>query len=248
VIVYKPLEMKNFKDIDIPKCIRYNEMYNISSTLNEIKSSGAQLVICHHLNDYEKYRKMNIPYVSFVYIGHCAEKTIFKNLDLVKKYDILIAGYISPHYPLRNRFIRLFPKLQKKFICHKHKHPGYNLKDSYTDRYLVEMACAINKSRITLTDTGIPRSRYGKYIEIPMCGASAICGDLPDDNADDYSYVINVNNNMTDEEIIQKISYYLENEDQRLEKVKKGIEFSRTYTQELYAIRLFEAIKLFLII
>ena len=58
------------------------------------------------------------------------------------------------------------------------------------------MASAINNSKITLTDTGIPRSRYGKYIEFPMCGTSAICGDLPEDDADDYSFVINVNNNM----------------------------------------------------
>ena len=59
-IVYKPLELKNFKDINIPKCIRYNEMYNINWTLKEIKESGSQLVICHHLNDYEQYQKMNI--------------------------------------------------------------------------------------------------------------------------------------------------------------------------------------------
>ena len=56
-IVYKPLDFKNFKDINIPKCIRYNEMYDVNWTLKEIKYSGSQLVICHHLNDCEKYQK-----------------------------------------------------------------------------------------------------------------------------------------------------------------------------------------------
>jgi len=244
-IAYKPLELKNFKDINIPKCIRYNEMYNINWTLNEIKESGSQLVICHHLNDCEQYQKMNIPNVKFVYIGHCAEKTIFKNYNTPKEYDILIAGCISSHYPLRNKFLRLLPQLKKKYKCHQHPHPGYDLNDAHTDRYLKEMAIAINKAKITLTDTGLPRSRYGKYIEIPMCGTSAICGDLPDDKADDYSYVIEVTNSMTAQEMFDKICYYLDNEDKRLEKVQKGMEFSSNYTQEHYAEKLLKEIKEF---
>jgi hypothetical protein len=245
-IAYKPLEFKNFKDINIPKCIRYNEMYDVRWTLREIKESGSQLVICHHLNDCEKYQKMNIPGIKFVYIGHCAEKTIFKNYNIPKEYDILIAGCISGHYPLRNKFLRLLPKLREKYSCHQHPHPGYDLTDAHTDRYLKEMALAINKARITLTDTGLPRSRYGKYIEIPMCGTSAICGDLPDDNADDYSYVIEVTNSMTEQEIFDKISYYLDNEDKRLENVEKGIKFSNNYTQEHYAEKLLKEIEEFL--
>jgi hypothetical protein len=245
-IAYKPLELKQFKNIKIPKCIRYNEMYDILWTLREIKESGAQLVICHHLNDCIQYQKMNIKYVSFIYIGHCADPNIFKNYHVPIKYDILIAGCISPHYPLRNRFLKLLPTLSKKYKCYKHPHPGYNHKDSFTNRYLIEMASVINSSKITLTDTGIPRSRYGKYIEIPMCASSAICGDLPDDNANDYSFVINVDNNMTDQQIIDKISFYLDNEEKRLEKVQKGIAFSKKYTQDLYAQRLLKEIKIFL--
>ena len=245
-IAYKPLELKNFKDINIPKCIRYNEMYNVDWTLKEIKESGGQLVICHHLNDFEQYQKMNIPKVKFVYIGHCAEKTIFKNYNIPKEYDILIAGCISRHYPLRNKFLQLLPFLRKKYKCHQHPHPGYDLDDAHTDRYLKEMAIAINKARITLTDTGLPRSRYGKYIEIPMCGTSAICGDLPDDKADDYNYIIEVTNSLTAPEILDKISYYLDNEDKRLEKVQKGIEFASKYSQEHYAERLLKEINLYL--
>ena len=38
-----------------------------------------------------------------------------------------------------------------------------------------------------------------------MCGTSAICGDLPDDKADDYSYVIEVTNSMTAQEYLIKL-------------------------------------------
>ena len=242
VFAYKPLELKSFKDIKFPKGIRYNEMYDIEWTLKEIKESGSQFVVCHHKNDWEDYLKMNIPNIHFVYVGHCAEKTIFKNYHIPYKYDILIAGALKNHYPLRKRFLSILPELNKKYKCYQYPHPGYEHSDSHTDRYLIEMANAINQSKIVLTDTGKPRSRYGKYIEIPMCGTSAICGDLPNDNADDYSFVIEVTNEMSDDEIVEKIEYYLENEDKRLEKVKLGLEFSKNYTQEDYGKRILETL------
>ena len=247
VIVYKPLEMKNFKDVKALKCIRYNEMYDVKWTQKEILKSGSQLVICHHLNDCQYYQQLPIAQkVKFVYIGHCAEKKIFKNYNLTQEYDILVAGCTSSHYPLRNRFLKLLPILRQKYRCYQHPHPGYDLHDAHTDRYLKEMAKSINKARITLTDTGRPRSRYGKYIEIPMCGTSAICGDLPGDKgpqADNYNFVIEVNNSMSDKEIINRISYYLDNEDARLDKVKQGLQFSKNYTQEHYAKRLFQQLE-----
>ena len=246
-IVYKPLELKNFKDINIPKCIRYNEMWNVEWTLKEIKESGSDLVICHHFNDYKKYSNMNLLNVKFVYIGHGAEKSIFKNLQLKKKYDILLAGAISSyHYPLRSMFLKLLPYFKKKYEVHIHKHPGYDLNDAHTDRYLKDYANKINQSRIVLACCSKWGYRLGKYIEIPMCGTSAICGDLPNDKADDYSYVIEITNSMKAQEIFNKISYYLDNEDKRLEKVQKGIEFSKNYTQEHYAEKLLKEINDFL--
>ena len=117
-IFYKPLELKGVKDVTIPKCIRYNEMYDIEWTLQEIQESGCQLVICHHKNDWEQYQAMKIPEVTFVYIGHCAEQTIFKNYQLPIKYDILLAGNLSGHYPLRNKFRMIIPYLRNKYKCH----------------------------------------------------------------------------------------------------------------------------------
>ena len=245
VIGYKPLELKDFKSVKILKIIRYNEMYDFNWTLKEIVESGSELIICHHLNDYETYVNKfsdKLPGKKFVYIGHCAEKTIFKKYTSEFDYDIGIAGRISNHYPLRNRFIKLLDRLKTKYRCYQHPHPGYNLDDAHTDRYLIEMAKMIDKCKIVLTDTGLPRSRYGKYIEIPMVGKAALCGDLPDDNADDYSFVIEVSNKMTDDEILKKIEFYLNNESERLDKVKLGEKFSNNYTQEHYAYRLLKAI------
>ncbi len=247
VIVYKPLEMRDFKSINLPKCIRYNEMWDIEWTTKEIIESGANLVICHHLNEMKMYNTKTFKaVVHFVYIGHCAEKSIFKNYNYSKKYDLVLVGNLSRRgYPLRYRFHNIFKKLSSKYRCHIHKHPGYDLNDAYTDRYLIEFAKIINRSKIAITDSGVPRTRYGKYIEIPMCH-TALAGNIPLDDADDYDYIIRLNNEMTDKEIINKLIYYLKNEDKREEKVRKGIEFVKNYTQEHYARRLFDEIERFL--
>tara|TARA_A100001011_G_scaffold248059_1_gene256309 strand:- start:697 stop:2331 length:1635 start_codon:yes stop_codon:yes gene_type:complete len=248
VIVYKPLELKNFKDINLIKCIRYNEMWDVKWTLKEIEDSGSQLVICHHLNDCQKYQNMNIPNVKFIYIGHCADKNIFKNYNLKNEYDVFLAGAIGNyHYPLRNRFLKILNKLNEKgYKCLYRKHPGYEHSDSYTDKYLIEYATYINKSKIVLACSSKWKYRLGKYIEIPMCNSAAICGDIPTDNADNYNYVIEIHNNMNDEQIIQVIEYYLNNEKERIKKVKNGIEFSNNYTQEKYANKLLSEIHLFI--
>ena len=245
-IIYKPLELKGVKELTIPKCIRYNEMYDTEWTLQEIRESGCQLVICHHNNDYERYQAMKIPNITFIYIGHCANSKIWKPMNLPIRYDISIAGYLSDYYPLRKTFYQALRILQTRYRCYVHPHPGYDLTDAHTDRYLREMATVVNQSKICVTCSSRFQYRLGKYIEIPMCGTSAICGDLPKDNADDYSYVIEVTNDMSLQEIVQTLSYYLENEDKRLEKVKKGIEFAKHYTQEQYAERLVKTIQNFL--
>ena len=41
------------------------------------------------------------------------------------------------------------PRLKTKYRCYQHPHPGYNLEDAHTDRYLIEMAKI--KSRIPNT-------------------------------------------------------------------------------------------------
>ena len=248
VFAYKPLEFKNFKDITVPKGIRYNEMWDVNWTIKEITDSGCELVICHHLIDCEKYQKMNISNVKFVYVGHSAEKTIFKNYNVEPKYDILFSGaQNSLHYPLRYKLSQMYPYLCKKYNCKYHKHPGYNLNDAYTDKYLKDYAEEINNSKIVLACVSKWGYRLGKYIEVPMCGSAAICGDIPNDNADDYSYVIEITKEMSAEEIFYKISYFLDNEDKRLEKVRRGVEFASNYTQEHYAERLLKEIKQFLV-
>ena len=249
VICYKPLELINFNEVKLPKCIRYNEMYNFSETLNEIEHSNADLVICHHQNDMKTYQAYYSNYhgqinknISFYHIPHCAKASVFKNYNLEKNIDVLICGRLKcknslgdQHYPLRERFLSLLPKLSNKYNCKIHKHPGYNHLDSHTDKYLIQFAKEINSAKICLSCSGLPKSRFGKYVEIPLCH-SLLLADIPDQDKNIFRQVIvEISMEMTDEEIIKKIEYYLENKEERELQTKKGFLWASKYTQDYYA-------------
>ena len=259
VLGYKPLDIPGYSNIKYTKIIRYNEMYDIEWTLKEIKESGSDIVICHHLNDYQKYDTMklvkqdNITPVKIYYIGHCVESSIYKDWGHRndKLYDLMLVGCLGNHYPLRNRFKELLPIFQKKgYRIHIHPHPGYDLNDAHTDKYQIEFAQALNKTKIALTDTGLPKSRFGKYIEIPAC-ATVLAGDTPSDedyngyNADKFEeFIININVNTPDDKIIEKIEYYLQRDgdgyDSYVKKLENGIEFANKYRQDDYCDKMYK--------
>ena len=281
IVAYFPLEMKDFKSLDIPKCLRYNEMYDFDYTKKEIIESGTELVICHLKNAMPPYQEYFKDSVKFIHIPHGAEKTIFKEYKLPKKISVLHAGNVRPTaHPLVIKLVSLLIKIRSKFKSKKFKyqgyvhqgdgypfrtrlaetlelmdskykwqilkHPGTDLKKAYTDKYAIKFAKAINSSKIVVTCSGMYKYRLAKYPEIAMCG-TAIAGDLPDQDQEDFrEFLIELNENMTDDEIIKKLVYYLENEDQRQKLVEKGLKWSQNYTQEDYAKRFIQEVDIFL--
>ena len=243
VIAFKPLELKEFSEVKPLRCIRYNEMYDVPWTKKEIDESAAQLVICHHKNDMEEYQEIyKNSNIRFVNIPHCAEKMIYRDYKLPKKHDILLAGAVytksilGDHYPLRIRLARdILPKMQDKYRCAILQHPGGALHDAISDRNSFEYAQALNSAKICVTCSGQPKSRFGKYIEIPACG-TAIAADIPEEEQALFKeFVIDINMDMSDNEIISKLSFYIDNEQERLKLIDKGLEYAQDYTQERYA-------------
>jgi len=253
VVAYKPLEIKGYAELDALKCIRYNEMYDVRWTMKEIMQSKSNIVVCHHKNDMEQYQKLLQNFklfpVHLVNVPHCAEKTVFKDYELPKTHDLLLAGaangftLLGRHYPLRDRMLEIAQKMSSKYKVYTHPHPGYDLSDAHTDKYLIEFAKVINSSKIAITCSGAPNSRFGKYVEIPMC-ATAIAADLPGEEQKEFSkFLIDINMSMTDEEIIKKLEFYLENDEERSKLVKKGLEYAENYTQEDYAERFMNVVR-----
>ena len=90
----------DWKNINIPICLRYNETYDQDWTKKEITESNASLVIFHHEHDLfgniEDYKKM-LPEIKFEYIPHSAEKTVFKEYpEVAKDWDVLLVLNLLP--------------------------------------------------------------------------------------------------------------------------------------------------------
>lgn len=248
ILVYKPEIIIDFEKIKIPKIISYNEMWDENYTLNQINNSNCDLIICHHENDKKKYIseyfKRISNYCKLVHIPHCAEKTIFYDKKIAKTIDIMLCGSIGKHYPLRQRIKNIIDLFPEKYICKEYKHPGYINGDAFTNIYLKDFAEAINKAKICVSCTSKYKYRLGKLVEIPMCNTVLAC-DIPDQDQEDFqNFMITLDENMSDKEIIDKLTYYLENEDELEELRRKGYEWSQKYIQEYYANQFIKEIQL----
>lgn len=242
VIGYKPLDIKGFADSRFTKCLRYNEMYDDKWTLKEINQTATDIVVCHHKNDWEdwKDKKFHKP-VNFINIPHCAERSVFKDYKLPKVHDVLLVGAINAttkfgqHYPLRQKMLDVLKEMSDDYKVGVYQHPGYVLGDAYKNTYAIDFAKAINSAKICVTCSGMPKSRFGKYVEIPAC-RTAIAADIPNEEQETFKkFVIEINIKDDNKTIIEKLKKYLDNPEE-LEKVSyRGWMLMQKYTQEWYA-------------
>jgi len=241
-----PDSPKNY-GIKTPVCTICNEMYNIEEALVSINKLKPDLLIYHYKNDKPLWNYTKN--VKFVNLPQCAEKTIFKDYNLPKKYDIIVGGVMgNEFYPLRTRLNKLTTrKLSKRWKCLVKGHPGYKLTNANNNSELIKFAKIINQSKITLTCTSQFKYALGKYVEIPMCN-SLMGGDLPDERQDFFrSIMIVLDLKDSDEVLINKLEYYLKNDGKRKDLSKKGMDLIlANYTHEHYAQRFIKVARDFL--
>jgi len=252
IIWYKPLNKNynfdyNFK-LPFKTCLRYNEMWDINYTMNEIDKTKTDIIICHHKNDYLKYLEFykNNDKIEFNYIPHFSNPNIFKNLNIEKKIDILISGILtSNHYPLKHRLSNIIinnkDTILKKYNIYIHSHPNYTNNNSFQNISQIEYNKLINMSKLCIACTSRYNYRLGKYVEIPMAG-SVILGDLPFEDKRFKDFVVEINNSMSDEKILSIIVNTLDNKLYE-KKQKIGLEWSSNFTQEFYVKNLIKIIK-----
>ena len=155
----------------------------------------------------------------------------------------MLGGCLSPeYYPLRVRFANILKRISGKYRTHIHQHPGYDLQDAHTNKYLINFAKVINQSKIVLSCASKFNYRLGKYVEVPAC-ASVLAADVPYDEHDEYVHMIQISKSMTDDEIINILEEYLQNDEKYNNLVQKGKEFSSQYTQLHYAEKIYSFIQ-----
>jgi hypothetical protein len=109
------------------------------------------------------------------------------------------------------------------------------LGDAHENRYAIEFAKAINSAKICVTCSGAPKSRFGKYVEIPAC-RTAIAADIPNEESETFKkFVIEIRAQDSIQSIIGKLKSYLDNEEELKKVTDRGWLLMKKYTQDWYA-------------
>jgi len=191
------------------KCLGVNNNCRWNYIINYIKECNPNYVLFRYktyiTNQLSQSRKT-------FQLPHYIDNNIFYNKHLHKKYDICLYGYDDKlAYPFRNRLFKLLSINNDKFNIKKIEFPGWTkraYKSGNTGQQLSEI---INESWITIATKSINNLLLKKYIEIAMSN-SIICGDFPDLETNYWNNcMIYIDNSMSDDEIIKKITLYLNN-------------------------------------
>lgn len=254
ILAYKPLgdekysipKMAGIEDVSIPLCIRYNEMIDYDWTVKEIKESGASLVICHHLNEMLCYQEtaaeMEHGKIHYANISHCADPRFFKDYRQNRSLDVQLIGACRTvdngvsRYPLRQRIKKLIPKLKQKGLkVAVWKNPSSMDANAVSDKLTINFARALNRAKINVTCSGTPRTRYAKYVEVPMCN-SVLAADLPDEDQKFFKeFIIELSMDMSDKQLIKTLTNHLLEPDKLKKLRKNGRKLAKRFTQDAYA-------------
>jgi len=182
-----------------------------------------------------------------VHSPHTTDQDIFYHPVAAKRnHDVVLVGNAHPLvYPLRSRFKDMIQagKIPGGAL---RKHPGYFSKEWRDDFWysydlnmtnvrimqhqVVEYADFIKDSKICLMDSSAYKYALQKYVEFPMAGCLMV-GDLPLDQREEFEMaMVEVTNDMSDEQIVKTIQYWLDNEELRLEKAKLAQQIAMQYT------------------
>jgi len=175
-----------------------------------------------------------------VHLSHTVRPSTFKK-DVQKKrdIDILLVGAISPKfYPLRYRFHNLIKSGVLKGGAHR-SHPGYTelysreqrLKLGWTkeklEQQVKDYADELGNAKMVICTKSTRGYSLRKYFEAAAAGA-LIIGNIPDSDRDDEfrKYVVEVHNNETDQQIVDKVKWWIDHPKERMERARKGQEIA----------------------
>lgn len=191
---------------------QFNEADDVDSVNTYVRGNNVSLVIFHHENDIPRFSFWP-SMIQRVHIPHCAERTMYRDYGLPKRWDITVCGNMSEFfYPFRRRLRRLALEYFSRhgYTVNILEHPGYILPPRDGTVVGEDFAKVLNQSRVVFTCSMRFNYALAKYSEIAMCRALPV-GDLPGERHEFFRKVVySVEPYMTDKQIIRKIEDVLD--------------------------------------
>jgi hypothetical protein len=219
---------------------------NIVTELFNKHNFNSLIIPSDHHKAESLYKSLLIPVKKW---GYFIDTSDFYDMNLAKEYDILLYGFLANKqvYPLRYRIYDCLCKITilssnkakqslfttqhnlsgiaskvaqcKPFKIKYIEHNGYDTTERLPQGK--DLSILINKSKFAIVTSSTHNRFLKKYIEIPLSGGCLI-GDVPEDYAEELKHnIIEINNNMTDIEIMNILLEVLQgNYDHLLNKPK----------------------------
>jgi len=235
--LYSSKVVKDLKIYEGYKILDYEDIVGRTDEIIKYINDNRINYAFHRYNceEHSKVRDKCV-YTTFINMPHFIDDTVFKNYGEKKIYDIFLYGAAwEPTYKFRKRLFDLMIQ-QKDLKVYYLEHPGYgednfrvkdadkvfrksNIKHNITYEKLSRL---INQSKITISTPSEYEYFIKKYMEIPLSNC-VIAGRLPkEDGRILDNSIINLDNGMTDSEIVEKIKYYLNNETEYKKLLENG--------------------------
>eukprot|EP00727_Mastigamoeba_balamuthi_P000006 m51a1_g10001 hypothetical protein (437) ;mRNA; r:76748-78238 len=145
-----------------------------------------------------------------------------------RQIDVLLVGAIGKQwYELRPKYHRLIKRGLMPGKAKWYKHPPYYLPEtgsapSLADAEARKFVELLEDAKIVLTDSSKRKYAVRKYMEIAAAGA-LIIGDIPGEREEEFRrFVVELQPNSTDDEIVSTVRWWLEHKEERLRRAAIG--------------------------
>lgn len=206
--------LTNLKCLIVSDIHPYTFQGGYDQLANYCQDVGITHICTRFVNSQSKQLNYLLNNITFINVPRPIDSQIFQDYHLDKIYDILYYGASDPNiYPFRNRLKKLLLSPQCKQFKIKIIDPNHNIKG-------IELAKNINQSWLTIATPSSFDYLVDKYLEIPASN-SVVLGNMATSGHHIFSNnYININNDMTDEIIIQIIQKSLQNKQDLLNKMQ----------------------------
>ena len=217
----------------------YKGVENLCKYLKRYKFNG--IVTPYYKIQSIDFVLERIPELDIIHVPHHIDSNNFKDYGLKKKYDIFLFGNTSTVYMFRARIKDLLQKNKDKFnvvIWDKYRNYFKHEAHKSNDR----LSRVINQSWLTICTPSNYDMLLGKYFETSMSN-STVCGNMPEDGKniwrDNY---IELNPEMSDEEIINSLERALKYKSVLIKKSKTMMYKMKKYHLNKFSNKLYNMI------
>ena len=232
-----------FNKLKSPTLLFLNNKVNFNKNIELIELYRPNILIIESKKIYQLYTtyystftNQYIPYI--YYIKPCGNNHIYMNYNKLKIYDILLLDNEKSNSSnvFFDRIKNILKLLSTKYVCKISNNLSICEEESNTSNtHEINFSKEINSSKLCIVISDTLNTYNNVYINIGFSN-SVIVSDIDIENDDKLlNNIIHLNNRMSDDKIISKINYYLENT-QELDKIQKKINLiTDEYTLESYS-------------